>query len=100
MALGGRIVQCGTAATASWSPLPTGPRNEREIMTRRLIWSGFVIFDHMAEYAAACDALVALQAAGKLTWLTDLQVGIEQAPGAIAALYAGRNAGKSLIYIG
>ena len=100
MALGGRIVQCGTAATASWSPLPTGPRNEREIMTRRLIWSGFVIFDHMVEYAAACDALVALQAAGKLTWLTDLQDGIEQAPVAIAALYAGRNAGKSLIYIG
>ena len=100
MAVGGRIVQCGTAATTSWSPLPTGPRNEREIMLRRLVWSGFVIFDHMAEYAAACDAVVAMNATGKLTWLTDLQYGIEHAPGAIAALYDGRNAGKLLIYIG
>lgn len=100
MAIGGRIVQCGTAATASWLPLPTGPRNEREIMTRRLIWSGFVIFDHMGEYVAACNALTAMQASGTLTWLTDLQTGIEHAPGAIGALYDGRNTGKSLIYIG
>ena len=100
MAIGGRIVQCGTAATPSWSPLPSGPRNEREILTRRLVWSGFVIFDHMADYAAACDVLAALQATGKLTWVTDLQTGIDHAPGAIAALYDGRNTGKSLIYIG
>lgn len=100
MAVGGRIVQCGTAATTTWAPPPTGPRNEREILTRRLIWSGFVIFDHMADYAAACDALAVLQAGGGLSWLTDLQQGIEQAPGAIAALYDGRNTGKSLIYIG
>ena len=100
MAVGGRIVQCGTASIASWSPLPTGPRNEREILMRRLIWSGFVIFDHKAEYATACDALARMQAEGNLTWLTDLQIGIEHAPGAIAALYDGRNTGKSLIYIG
>ena len=100
MAIGGRVVQCGTAATSSWSPLPTGPRNEREILTRRLVWSGFVIFDHMADYAAACDTLAEMQATGKLTWVTDLQIGMDHAPGAIAALYEGRNTGKSLIYIG
>ena len=100
MAVGGRIVQCGTAATASWSPLPLGPRNEREILTRRLVWSGFVIFDHLAEYATACDKLAAMHTAGNLTWMTDLQTGLDHAPGAIAALYAGQNTGKSLIYIG
>lgn len=100
MAVGGRIVQCGTAAIASWTPLPTGPRNEREIMTRRLVWSGFVIFDHAADYASACDTLTAMHKSGSLTWRTDLKSGIENAPGAIAALYQGRNTGKSLLYIG
>ncbi len=100
MSIGGRIVQCGTAANQVWSPPPTGPRNEREIMTRRLIWSGFVIFDHMNEYAKACDDLTAMHADGKLTFATDMKEGIEAAPSAIADLYAGRNAGKSLIYIG
>lgn len=100
MATGGRIVQCGTAANQSWSPVPTGPRNEREIMTRRLVWSGFVIFDHMADYAKSCDALCDLHAAGKLAYETDLKSGIEAAPGALRSLYAGENSGKLLIYIG
>ena len=51
MAVRGRIVQCGTASVASWSPPPTGPRNEREILTRRLVWNGFVAFDHAARHA-------------------------------------------------
>lgn len=100
MAVAGRIVQCGTAANSSWSPIPTGPRNEREIMTRRLVWSGFVVFDHLTRYALACDDLAAMVAKGKLTWATDLKQGIECAPDAINDLYEGRNMGKSLIFIG
>lgn len=40
MAVGGRIVQCGTASVPTWSPPPSGPRNEREILTRRLRRAG------------------------------------------------------------
>lgn len=100
MAVGGRLVQCGTASIGSWNPPPTGPRNEREILTRRLIWSGFVIFDHMARYAQAADEMARLHKAGTLGYDTDLAEGIENAPGAIASLYAGENLGKKLIYIG
>lgn len=100
MAVGGRIVQCGTAANQTWSPPPTGPRNEREIMTRRLVWSGFVIFDHLAEYARACDDLTTMHSDGRLTFATDMKPGIDHAPNAIVDLYNGRNSGKSLIYIG
>lgn len=100
MAVGGRIVQCGTAANQTWSPPPTGPRNEREIMIRRLVWSGFVIFDHLAEYARACDDLTAMHASGGLTFATDMKQGLDHAPNAIVDLYDGRNSGKSLIYIG
>lgn len=100
MAIGGRIIQCGTASVGTWLPPPLGPRNEREILTRRLVWSGFVIFDHMAVYAKAAAELAGMLKAGTITYDTDLADGIEHAPGAIAALYAGENNGKKLIYIG
>lgn len=100
MSTGGRIVQCGTAANQTWSPVPTGPRNEREILTHRLVWSGFVIFDHLPDYAAACDALHAMWAGGDLVYETDMLTGIEAAPAALRSLYAGNNSGKLIIYIG
>ena len=100
MAVQGRIVQCGTAATESWSPPPTGLRNEREVLTRRLTWRGFVIFDHMATYETAANDLARFYQAGSLVYDVDVDVGIEHAPAAIATLYAGENLGKKLIYIG
>ena len=100
MAVGGRVVQCGTASIPSWNPLPTGPRNEREILTRRLVWSGFVVFDHVARFRAANEALVGWYQDGRLVYDEDIADGIEHAPGAIKALYAGENRGKKLIYVG
>jgi NADPH-dependent curcumin reductase len=60
MRLHGRVIQCGTAASASRTPVPTGPRPEREILTRRLRWSGFIIFDHVAEFGTAAARLTQL----------------------------------------
>jgi hypothetical protein len=94
---GGRLIQCGTASIASWDPAPTGPRNEREVLTRRLTWSGFVIFDHAARFAEAAAGLVALIRAGALTYREDIRVGLDEAPGALGDVYAGRNTGKTLI---
>jgi NADPH-dependent curcumin reductase CurA len=100
MAVQGRIVQCGTASNQVWTPPPTGPRNEREILTRRLVWSGLVVFDHVARFEEAGRQLAAWYNDGRLRYDEDIADGIEHAPGAIADLYAGRNRGKKLIYVG
>jgi NADPH-dependent curcumin reductase len=99
MRLRGRIIQCGTAANASWSPAPTGLRPEREILTRRLRWSGFIIFDHLAEFAAAAERLAELALAGKLVHDEEILPGLDHAPGAIARLYRGANRGKLIIAV-
>ena len=99
MNVAGRIVQCGTAAIAQWSPPPVGLRNEREVLSRRLQWGGFVIFDHAEAFGEALAELAPLVASGQLAFDEDIQHGIEHAPGAIARLYAGGNTGKSLIAI-
>lgn len=97
MAVAGRVVQCGTASVASWTPPPTGPRNEREILTRRLVWGGFVLFDHAAGFEGAMAQLADWHAAGRIDLRLEVLDGIEQAAGSIGDLYAGRNAGKRLI---
>lgn len=97
MNVAGRIVQCGTAAIANWTPPPTGLRNEREILTRRLQWGGFVIFDHVAAFAAASDRLVALIEDGSLRYDEEIREGIEAMPQALVDVYAGQNRGKMLV---
>lgn len=99
LAVGARVVQCGTASIASWTPPPMGPRNEREILTRRLQWSGFVLFDHMAEFTRATHQLAEWYADGRIDLRLEILEGIEHAAGSIADLYAGRNNGKRLIRI-
>lgn len=99
MRLRGRIIQCGTAANASWTPVPTGPRPEREILARRLRWSGFIIFDHLAEFEAAATRLADLALAGRIVHDEEILPGLEHAPGAIAQLYRGENHGKLIIAV-
>src|SRR5258705_13864806 len=79
MRLHGRIIQCGTAANASWTPVPTGPRAEREILTRRLRWAGFIIFDHIAEFEAAATRLTELALDGKIDHDEEILPGPEHA---------------------
>ena len=97
MNVAGRIVQCGTASVGSWAPTPTGPRNEREIMTRRLTWSGFIVLDHRARYAQAADDMARMALDGTLVYDTHILQGMEQAPQALSLLYSGGNHGKLMI---
>jgi NADPH-dependent curcumin reductase CurA len=97
MRLNGRIIQCGTAANASWSPTPAGPRQEREVLTRRLRWSGFIIFDHVAEFPAAATELTALAARKEIIFDEEILIGLEQAPSALTRLYEGANRGKLIV---
>lgn len=97
MALFGRVIQCGTMSIASWVPNPVGPRNDREILTRRLRMEGFVIFDHMKRYDETAAKLAAMRANGALRYAEDIITEIADAPQALVDVYSGRNKGKKLI---
>ena len=51
-------------------------------------------------FEQAADKLAEWFLDGKIVSDEDISDGIEHAPGAIASVYAGRNSGKKLIYIG
>lgn len=97
MAWFGRVIQCGTMSIASWVPNPTGPRIEREILTRRLRIEGFVIFDHLQRFDDTAARLSAMLRDGSLRHAEDIGDDIALAPQALVDVYEGRNTGKKLI---
>jgi NADPH-dependent curcumin reductase CurA len=100
MARFGKVIQCGTAATSSWSPPPFGLRNEREVLTRALTWTGFVVFDHRSLFNTAVQDLSRIVVDEGLNFDEDIDHGIERAPAALDDVISGRNVGKKLIFIG
>ena len=95
--VGARVVICGTASVANWSPPPLGPRVERHLLVKRARMQGFVIFDH-PDYAPSARAdLARWLRLGQLQYVEEILEGIAHAPDAIAGLYRGENIGKRLI---
>jgi NADPH-dependent curcumin reductase CurA len=99
LAVGARVVICGTASVSSWNPWPNGPRAERHLLVKRARMQGFVIFDYAHRFEEAIARLAQWLREGRLRYSEDVLDGIEQAPGAIASLYRGENTGKRLIKI-
>jgi NADPH-dependent curcumin reductase CurA len=97
IAVGARIVICGTASISSWEPWPSGPRVERHILVKRARMSGLLIFDYAHRYEEAVSRLAGWVRDGRLRYREDIADGIEHCPGAIAELYRGENLGKKLI---
>lgn len=99
LAVGARVIICGTASIASWNPAPLGPRVERHLLVKRARMQGFLVFDYVERYPEGLSALSEWVKAGLIRYREDILEGIEQAPGSIAGLYRGENLGKRLIRI-
>lgn len=97
LAIGARVIVCGTASIAKWDPIPLGPRVERILLTRRARMQGFILFDHKDTYDTYIGQLEALIKAGKLTYQEHVTEGLDSAMGAIEELYRGQNLGKRLV---
>ena len=97
LAIGARVVICGTASIPAWDPWPTGPRLERHLLVKRARAQGFVIFDHTDRYDASVAILADWVRAGRLRYAEDVLDGMEACPDALAGLYRGENKGKRII---
>jgi NADPH-dependent curcumin reductase CurA len=97
LAVGARVVVCGTASIPTWDPWPTGPRLERHLLIKRARVQGFVIFDHLDRWEASVDRLAGWVREGRLRYAEDVLDGIEACPDALAGLYRGENRGKRVI---
>ena len=97
LAMGARVVICGTASVSSWDPWPSGPRPERHLLVKRARMQGVLAFDYAHRFPEALARLAGWVRSGELRYAEDILEGIEAAPDAIASLYRGENRGKRLI---
>jgi NADPH-dependent curcumin reductase len=97
LAIGARIVICGTAAYASWNPWNTGPRPERHLIVKRASMRGFLATDYSARFPEAGRALADWVRRGNVRYSEEVLDGIEKAPESIERLYRGEHTGKLLI---
>jgi len=97
LAIGARLVVCGTASVSQWTPWPTGPRVERHLLVKRARMQGFVVFDHLSKWEEAVATLAQWVREGRLRYAVDMLEGLETCPDALAGLYRGENRGKRII---
>ena len=92
----GRIVVSGQVAEYNREK-PVGIRQTTRFITHRLRMEGLVVYDYAKQFPEAQAAMAALIRDGKLAYKEDISDGIEEAPRAYAALFAGANFGRRLI---
>lgn len=92
----GRIVVSGQVAEYNREK-PVGIRQTTRFITHRLRMEGLVVYDYAKQFPEAQAAMAALIRDGKLAYKEDISDGIEDAPRAYAALFAGANFGRRLI---
>jgi NADPH-dependent curcumin reductase len=94
LALGARIVICGTASYPSWNPWNMGPRPERHLLVKRSRMQGFLATDFLDRFPEAEVQISQWIKGGHINYREEIHEGLEHAPGSLQRLYKGENTGK------
>jgi NADPH-dependent curcumin reductase len=94
LALGARIVICGTASYPSWNPWNMGPRPERHLLVKRSRMQGFLATDFLDRFPEAEVQISQWIKEGRINYREEIHEGLEHAPGSLQRLYKGENTGK------
>src|SRR6478609_7089146 len=94
LALGARIVICGTASYPSWNPWNMGPRPERHLLVKRSRMQGFLATDFLDRFPEAEVQISQWIKEGRINYREEIHEGLEHAPGSLQRLYQGENTGK------
>lgn len=102
--LGARVPVCGLIAHYNDTELPAGPDRVpllmRQVLTRRLLVQGFLIFDHFATGREAFLADMSTWVDQKrVTIHEDVLAGLESAPQGLIDLLSGRHFGKVVVRV-
>ena len=93
----GRIIACGSISTYNATESPPGPTNLFQVVTKRLMWKGFIVTDHYDRFPDFARDMSAWIAAEKIRHPETVHDGIESAPQAFMGLFRGDNLGKMLV---
>jgi len=100
LAMHARVVICGAIAQYNDTVAPTGPRNYWKLLVNRGTMSGFLVFDHAAEYAVARRRLADWVRTGQIVAPDTIVEGsLDDFDEVFNRLFTGANAGKLILDI-
>ena len=99
LAIGARVVLCGMISTEYQRPRPPGPTHYFNLLYRRSRMEGFFVFDYVDRWPAFEARLRQWYREGRLVLTDDVAPGLEHAPAALGALFAGGNTGGRVIRV-
>jgi len=98
-----RIPVCGLIANYNMTELPPGPNQSpllmRNILTKRLTFRGFIVWDFAEQQDEFLSETAAWIRDGKTKYREDIVDGLENAPEAFMGLLKGKNFGKLVIRV-
>ena len=98
MKIHGRIAVCGMISEHSLSS-PKGIHNLFNLISKRIRMQGFLQSDYLHLYPRFLEDVVGYYKQGKITYVEDMNEGLESAPAAFAGLFTGKNVGKQVIRV-
>jgi NADPH-dependent curcumin reductase CurA len=96
MNLRSRVAICGLISDYN-AKEPYGVKMFRSILVNRIKVQGMIVFDWLARYPEANQALLQLVTSGKLKTRESVVQGLENAPKGLIGLLKGENFGKQLV---
>ncbi|XP_073306355.1 2-alkenal reductase (NADP(+)-dependent) [Primulina huaijiensis] len=98
MRIHGRIAVCGMVSQHSLSDTQ-GTRNLFNLVIKRVRMQGFLQSDYLHLYPKFLEDISGLYKEGKITYLEDMDQGLETGPSAFVGLFSGENVGKKVICV-
>ncbi len=99
-----RIPVCGLISQYNQTAPSPGPDRMaglmRAILTKRLTFRGFIVFDFASQQAEFLREAGAWVEAGQIKYREDIVEGLERAPAAFIGMLHGKNFGKLLVRVG
>ena len=100
LAMHARVVICGAISQYNAETPTPGPSNYMNLLVRRATMTGFLVFDHSAEYRVARQRLAAWKDDGLITAPETIVAGsVTDFPEALLRLFSGDNLGKLILDI-
>ena len=96
--IGARVVLCGLMAQYNEEAMPPGP-NPGWVIKARATVRGMVVYDHEDLRDTFVKDVSQWLADGKIHYLEDRTVGLENAPEAFSRLMRGDNVGKAIVVV-
>lgn len=94
----GRIAVCGMVSQQTLSN-PEGLKNIYMLIPKRIKMQGFLQSDYLHLFPKFLEYIIDNYKQGKIFYIEDMNLGLENAPAALVGLFSGKNVGKQVIQV-